>query len=343
MSARVDGVTDDRVAEYLDLVAARDLRGARALLLSQVSARGDGLVTAIDEVLVPAMAEVGARWYDGRWNAAQEHVASGITDSALSVASVRVRRRRPPPEAPHVVVACPRGEDHVLPARFAAELLAATGVDVITLGPAVPEKDLARFLAETRPVTLLLSCTEPLALPGVRDATTAAHAVGIPVLAGGAGMGPDERRARAVGADGWAPSTADAARVLHAWRAQPPALTPRPRDDREVAALRRLRDSFFDDVLATLSQRDPAVRDYHERARERARADLRLIAHSLSCALLGADDELFTRYVVWSRGLLSRRGVDEYVIRESLVLFDDSLGPGFPGAHRLLAAALAEW
>ena len=343
MDARVNGTASGRVAEYLDRVTARDVRGARGLLLSEVSARGDGLVEAIDELLVPAMAEVGARWYDGRWSAAQEHVASGITDSALTVASVRARRRRPPPDAPHVVVACPRGEAHVLPARFAGELLAAAGVDVITLGASVPEQDLAAFLAEAAPGALVLSCTEPLALPGVRDATKAAHAVGIPVLAGGAGLGPDDRRARAVGADGWAGRPAEAVPLLWRWREEPPAFAAPAAEDREVAALRRLRDFFFDDVLTALVHRHPAVRDYGERAMDQARGDIRLVVAALSCALLATDDRLFTDYVTWSRGLLTRRGIGDDVLAESLAVFDDALGPGFPGAHRLLAAAVADW
>lgn len=137
MDARVDGTASGQVAEYLDRVTARDVRGARGLLLSEVTSRGDGLVEVIDELFVPAMAEVG-----------------------------------------------------------------------------------------------------------VRDATKAAHAVGIPVLAGGAGLGPDDRRARAVGADGWAGRPAEAVPLLWRWSEQPPAFaTPAP-EDREVAALRRLRDFF---------------------------------------------------------------------------------------------------
>jgi len=329
----------DRVSAYLDLVAARDLTGARALVMAELLPDGDGLTRLIDRLLVPAMAEVGERWYQGRWNAVQEHVASGVTERALSAASVRARSRRPAADAPTVVVACPRGEGHLLPARFLAELLLEAGADVIVLGPPLPDRDLAAYLAETRPTALVLSCTEPLALPGVRDAIAASHSAQVPVLTGGAGLGPDERRARALGADGWAATAQEAMGALLEWREQPPALAVAEAEDREVSALRRLRDSFVDDVLGMLMQRVDPVGAHGAREREQARSDLKLVISSLSCALLVDDDRLFTAFVAWSRGLLAARGINGGVIDESLAVVNDVLGPGFPASHRLLTTA----
>jgi B12 binding domain len=94
VNAPVDGPESGQVGAYLDLVASRDVGGARTLVLSELSVGDGGLARVIDELLVPAMSEVGTRWYDGRWNAAQEHVACGITESALHAASVRARSRR---------------------------------------------------------------------------------------------------------------------------------------------------------------------------------------------------------------------------------------------------------
>ena len=254
-SGPATGTEGGRVQEYLDLTAAHDVGGARALVLSELEAGGDSVGRVIDDLLVPAMAEVGARWYDGRWSAAQEHVACGITERALVAVSVRVRSRRPEADAPTVVVGCPRGEAHVLPARFTSELLSEAGADVIVLGLPVPDEDLADYLSESRPTALVLSCTEPRALVGVRDAVAAAHRVGCPVLVGGAGLGPDDQRARALGADGWAGGVGQAVAVLRRWRLQPPELAPAPQEDREVVALQRLHDSFIEDAFAELSRR----------------------------------------------------------------------------------------
>lgn len=329
-----------RVEEYLDHVGSHDLGAARALALSGLASGAD-LVRVIEELLVPAMAEVGARWYDGRWNAAQEHVASGITENVLSAATVRARTRRRPAGAPTAVMACPGGEAHVLPARFAAELLVESGVDVIVLGLPVPVRDLAAFLTESRPCALILSCTEPLALPGARDAIAAAHRVGVPVLVGGAGFGPDGRWGRAVGADAWARRPDEATAPLRAWRDESPAFAELGPVDAEVAALHRLRDSFVDHVLHTLVYRVPAVGRYGGQQVQRAHSDVKLVIAALSSALLVKDDRLFTERVAWTRGLPETRRARAIVLDESLTVIAEELGHGFPGAHRMLAAVVS--
>lgn len=345
MDTRVNGQKDDpddgRVREYLDLVASRDVRGARALVLSELATDDGGLVRVIEDLLVPAMAEVGARWYDGRWNPAQEHVACGITESALSAATVRSRSRRPPEDAPSAVLVCPPGEAHVLPARFAAELLVEAGADVIVLGLPVPDRDLASYLTETQPAALILSCTESLALPGVRSAIAAAHQSGFPALVGGAGLGDDARRAHALGADGWALRPEEAMVLLRAWREQPPVLATAVPESEEVVALQGLGGSFFDDVLATLQRHVAAVGSYGAREVEQARADLKLIVSSISCALLGGDDRLFADFVTWSRGLLDARGVTAIVLDETLAVIREALGDGFPVARSMIDGAFA--
>lgn len=332
----------DRVEEYLGRVAAHDVAAARSVVLAELAAQGGALSRVIDHLLVPAMTEVGDRWYDGRWNAAQEHVASGITERALSAASVRARTTRPAADAPTVVIACPRGEGHVLPSRLVAELLVEAGADVVVLGLPVPDRDLAAYLADTRPDALVLSCTEPLAVPGVRDAIAAAHQVGVPVLAGGRGLGPDPRRAMALGADGWAGRPDEAVRLLRTWHTEPPDLAPAPVEDREVGSLQRLRDSFVDDVLGVLVRRVYTVGQFGQREVDHARSDLMLMTSALACALMADDERLFTEYVAWGRGLLPTRGIPAAVLDQSLEVIADSLGPGFPGARRLLTAALAE-
>ena len=324
-SARTGGSRENLVGEYLDRVAAHDVVGARALVLTEL-AGDDGLSVLIDEILVPAMAEVGERWFDGRWSPAQEHVASGITESALSAASVRTRRRRPTADAPTAVLACPRGEDHVLPTRFAGELLIEAVADVIVVGLPVPDRDLSQFLVETRPSALVVSCTEPLALPGVRAAVVAAHRVGIPALVGGAGLGSDARRAVAVGADGWARRAEDAVRLLRAWREQPPALATARPEDPEVAALRDLPAGSVGDGLGPEA--------------DQARAAVDKVVRALACSLLGDDERLVGETVTWIRGLFDARGIPVTLLDEALEATVDALDVrGLPQARELLASA----
>ena len=322
-STRGGGFNKHLVEEYLGRVAARDVVGARTLVLARLDS-DDGLTALIDELFVPAMAEVGDRWYGGRWSASQEHVASGITESALSAASVRTRSRRPAPDAPTAVLVCPRGEEHVLPARFAGELLVEAGADVIALGLPVPDQDLADFLVEVHPSALVVSCTEPLAIPGVRAAVAAAHKAGVPALVGGAGLGEDGRRAAALGADGWARRSDDAIPVLRAWRERTPELASIRPESPEVAALRDLQGSG--DVLGVETERGRALVD--------------VVLRALASALLGDDERLFADKVAWIRGLFEARGTPLTVLDDAFSAADDALGGrDVPHARRLLASA----
>ena len=323
-STRRGGSSEHLVEEYLQRVAAHDVVGARTFVLARLDS-DDGLAALIAGLFVPAMAEVGDRWYGGRWSAAQEHVASGITESALSAASVRARSHRPAHDAPTAVLACPRGEEHVLPARFVGELLVEAGADVIALGLPVPDQDLAGFLAEVRPCALVVSCTEPLALPGVRAAVSAAHSVGVPALVGGAGLGPDDRRAAALGADGWARRVDDAVHVLRTWREQTPELASARPENAEVTAL-LAHPARAGDVLGAES--------------DRGRAVVGVVVRALTSALLSDDERLFTDRVTWIRGLFHARGTAPTVLDDALTAADDVLrDQDVPQARRLLASA----
>lgn len=311
------------VEDYLDRIAARDVIGARRLVLSEL-AEDEGLSALIDELLVPAMAEVGDRWYDGRWNPALEHIACGITETALSAASVRTRSSRPTTDAPTAVLVCPRGEEHVLPARFVGELLVEAGADVIVLGLPVPDAALADFLVESRPSALIVSCTEPLALSGVRAAVAVAHRVGVPALVGGAGLGPDGRRAASVGADGWAEEPDGALQLLRAWRDEVPVLAATGPEHPEVVELRKLPTGSISDGLAA----------------DEARTVVELVVRALACSLIGEDERLLRDTVTWVRGLLHRRGTPSAVVDSALEMTGAALRQrGLVRAHELLTSA----
>ena len=52
VNAPVDGPDSGQVGAYLDLVASRDVGGARTLVLSELSVGDGGLARVIDELLV---------------------------------------------------------------------------------------------------------------------------------------------------------------------------------------------------------------------------------------------------------------------------------------------------
>jgi hypothetical protein len=172
-------------------------------------------------VLPALQAEAGRRWHeqlgptiDGH----RRHVAVERLVADLEVAPGPGSRQG------DLLVICPEGERHVLPARMAAEVWRRRGWRVRLLGPSLPTVRLVAHLGERpaggapAPTAVVVSASTPAALPGAARVVVVAAAAGLPVLAGGAGFGTDDRRAALIGASGWAADAVVADGVLAAWR-----------------------------------------------------------------------------------------------------------------------------
>ncbi len=101
-----------------------------------------------------------------------------------------------------------------LPPRMLDATLVAGGFDITFLGPSLPAAQFARSLNEINPTTALLSCTNPINLPGARRTIEVAHDAGVSVIIGGRALDAGGVRAKALGADAWATNAAGAASIL---------------------------------------------------------------------------------------------------------------------------------
>ena len=205
------------VEQLLERLEAGDRAGA-ADLIQSLRAGGATTTDLIADLLAPAQRRVGELWQTLAWDVAQEHLATGIVDAALADLELHTD---PAQLRGDVVVTCAEGEWHALPARMMAEQLRHHGWAVTFLGPSLPADDLRRFLQRSRPIAVAVSCSISAHLEGAQRSIAAVHAAGRPALAGGPAFGHDGRRADAIGADGWAPSVADADALLAEWAASP--------------------------------------------------------------------------------------------------------------------------
>ncbi|MEU0689898.1 MerR family transcriptional regulator [Streptomyces uncialis] len=127
--------------------------GAVDALLGEVLA-AHGLVTAWDEVMMPALRAVGRKWEtSGERYVEVEHLLSWHISSALR----RVPARPVPPRpGPPVVVACAPGELHTLPLEALTAGLAERGVPVRMFGAAVPADALDEAVRRAGPAAVVL-------------------------------------------------------------------------------------------------------------------------------------------------------------------------------------------
>ncbi|MFI8952029.1 B12-binding domain-containing protein [Streptomyces sp. NPDC053750] len=330
-------------------VRARDEGTAEQVVFGALDA-GVGAEDVLLDIIVPVQRRVGAEWAAARFSVAQEHAATAIHERIIAAMA-----RRAPVAEPHgtpvtVTVACVDGEWHALPARLLAEVLRQRGYGVDFLGSQVPTPNLIAHLHRTTPDALALSSSIPTRLPNAHAAVTAARAIGVPVLVGGAAFGADGRHARRLGADAWAPDARAAAAVLDRGLPRPAATAVRESHedlphlaDQEYTLVSRNKRRLVRAILDGLELRLPDMRGYTETQRERTAEDLAHIVDFLATALYTDDLSVFTDFLDWTGKILEARGVPARSVDPGLALLQDEL-KDFPRALAVLArgrAALA--
>ncbi len=172
----------------------------------------------VTDLIAPVQTEVGRRWADGDLTVADEHAATAATESLVALLTGTLAL----PEGPTVVIACPDGDTHSLPGRVVAATLTVRGFRAMFLGASMPAADLGEYLAQQQPIALALSVSIASALFRATESVAVAHALGLPVLAGGQALAHHPARARALGADDCASDATEAAELLDRWTVLPP-------------------------------------------------------------------------------------------------------------------------
>ncbi|MGV3519080.1 cobalamin B12-binding domain-containing protein [Luteitalea sp.] len=184
---------------FLDAQLRGDRRQAVQVLLDEGLGRGATPTDLLLRVITPAQHEIGRLWEGNQVSVADEHVATAISQLAMSylysrTSPMEVRRE-------HVLIACVEGEWHDMGARVAADVLEHHGFSVRLLGPSVPVADLADRIRAEAPDVVLLSMTMPMheaSLSRTLDALRRDFPT-LPVLAGGRGVsGPTPSEGSAV-------------------------------------------------------------------------------------------------------------------------------------------------
>jgi methanogenic corrinoid protein MtbC1 len=186
---------------WLDRLLAGDRGGALALV---DGALADGLdVEALHlDVFTPTLHEVGRRWQTGDLDVATEHVATAITQLAMSHLYPRILGGDR--TAGTLLAACAGEELHEVGMRMVADVFELRGWRTHFVGGNVPADALLHAVREHAPDVVALSATLGQTVPLVRDLIEAIRGFSdAAVIVGGrAFQGQD--RWRVVGADGTA-------------------------------------------------------------------------------------------------------------------------------------------
>jgi methanogenic corrinoid protein MtbC1 len=118
---------------------------------------------ALSLVVLPYLKGVGDRWASGKIGVAQEHFASNVLRSRLSLLMQGEGRATRGSAAPLAVLACVPGEQHEFGLMASALALYRLGWQVCYLGANTPTTELALACRTLRPTAVVLSALRPTA------------------------------------------------------------------------------------------------------------------------------------------------------------------------------------
>ena len=323
---------------YLRLVGDGDEYGAVEIVTALLD-NGVAPARVMLDLIARTQSRVGELWAANDWSIAREHAATAISERALATVAARTTVRT---TRGRITVACVDGEWHAVPVRILGEMLRLDGWRVDFLGANVPGPHLVTHLHQTGPDAVALSCMLTTRLPRAHAAITACRSVGVPVIAGGPGFGPEGRWAQRLGADAWASGAEGAVqRLARDW---PPPIDDPYRTaflgDDEYTYLVRHRGDLVSTAVTRLTAAYPPMGDYSRRQHDSTVEDLGHVVDFLAAALYVADDQVFTDFVAWTATVLEARQVPPVALQIGLTLVRDQLRD-YPSAVAILDAGVA--
>ncbi len=130
--------TNSIINSCIEAIKAYDGKALETMLLKASAKMSQPHL--IEELIVPLVYKVGDLWHDGYIRVANEHLASAVIRSFMTNL---LEQHMPSENAPIIISATPRGQDHELGALIVGVIAAAAGWKVIYLGPNLPVEEIA--------------------------------------------------------------------------------------------------------------------------------------------------------------------------------------------------------
>lgn len=144
------------IGNCIEVIKAYDAKALEKILLKASSKMSQPQL--IENLIIPLVYKVGDMWHDGTIRVANEHLASAVIRSFLTNL---IDQQIPAENAPIIISATPRGQDHELGALIAAVTAAAVGWKVIYLGPNLPVEEIAAVSENLEAKVVALSIVYP--------------------------------------------------------------------------------------------------------------------------------------------------------------------------------------
>jgi 5-methyltetrahydrofolate--homocysteine methyltransferase len=194
-----------------DAVLEGDIPGAPGLVKQALDA-GLAPETILNDGMIAAMAEVGARYECGDIYVAEMFISAKTLQAALNVLRPHLRSANVQAKG-KVVVGTVKGDMHDIGKNLVAMMLEGAGFDVLDLGSDVHPSKFVEAVSASQPDVIALSALLTTTMPSMKSTIDALAAAGlrdsVKVMVGGAPV--NQEYADAIGADGYAQDASQAA------------------------------------------------------------------------------------------------------------------------------------
>ncbi len=147
---------DSILSNCIESVKAYDGHELETILLKASSKFSQPVL--IEEIIAPLVYKLGELWHEGIIRVANEHLATGVIRSFLAHL---MESNNPDENAPIIISATPRGQDHELGAMFVGVTAASLGWKVIYLGPNLPVEEISAVAVSLEAKVVALSIVYP--------------------------------------------------------------------------------------------------------------------------------------------------------------------------------------
>ncbi len=183
--------------KYSAAIEAGSFTGAERVVQEALAAEATG-AQIFARVLTPAMYRIGERWERAEITAADEHLATAITNRIMGSVYGALALEMPTSKE-RVLIAAVEGDQHVMGLRMIADVLDGAGYETLYMGADTPLYRLIASVARFEPSVVALGATAPWSAAQLVDTVRAVRDVApsLPIVLGGA----QAERAAAAGGD----------------------------------------------------------------------------------------------------------------------------------------------
>ena len=267
--------------------------------------------TVLTDLIFPAMAEIGERWYTADITVQQEHYASELVIRKLQALIDAAPQPFHPQKA---LICCPAGEFHTIAPLALNLLLRYRGWEIIYLGADVPADHLEDSLVSIQPSLVIMTAVRLKTCAALLDASEVLRKYNTPLAFAGHVFTENPQLVDRIPGTYLGRDLGNAASIVEKMLSAPdlPADPPPPSNPYQAIA-----DQIIEKLpyLESAAMFTPAGENVPRIPASVIRYSNQYLFEDLQAALVLGDLGLLKPNIAWAKGLLQSRDFDPAILR----------------------------